>query len=95
MALHASRGAGFHEFDFQKRILFITMIIEVNQTEISAILTEGSKLREGIKEVKQSENNLGQVDSKAIEGDRIYSGFAVINLGLEAEWVCLDMALLS
>jgi hypothetical protein len=62
---------------------------------LAAILTEGSKLREGIKEVKQSENNLGQVDSKAIEGNRIYSGIAVINLGLEAEWVCLDMALLS
>ena len=46
-------------------------------------------------EVNQSENKLGQVDSKAIEGDRIYSELAVLNLGWEAECVCLDMALLS
>ena len=77
-------------------MIIVSSLNNVNVQKIEpAILTEGSKLREGIKEVKQSENNLGQVDSKAIEGDRIYSGFAVINLGLEAEWVCLDMALLS
>ena len=52
-------------------------------------------MSEGIKEINQSENNLGQVDSKAIESDRIYSGFAVMNLVWEAECVCLDMALLS